>query len=302
MTVVDVGDRSSTEAAGPEIVTIGGQLLEVQLIPAVGCRLHRLRAFGVDLLRTPASALAHTEDPYFWGGYVMAPWCNRISAIPSVVGGRTVDLPPGFPDGTAIHGQVATVPWTRRDADTFAVLGGGDGWPWPYEVTQRVTVAGLLLRLELVVTNRSDAPMPAGLGLHPWFVTPVDLAVSGRRVVTTNVAPASIAEAVAGQFDLRRRGPIPDDLDATWLDIGDPAVELAWPDLGLEASLRARSSSGLAVAVASPMGAAAVAVEPQTHAPWGLRRFVAGDPDGLVALPPGASLSLAIEIEVRRAI
>ena len=299
--MVDVGSRSATEEAGPEILTLGGAPLEVQFIPALGGRLHRLRAFGVDLLRTPSSTAAHVTDPYFWGGYVMAPWCNRVGTGPRLVGGRTVDLAPGFPDGTAIHGQVATVPWIQLDNGTLAVHGGGSGWPWAYEVTQRVSVAGSTLALDLAVTNRSDAVMPAGLGLHPWFVTPIEIAVAARRVVPMNTDPAAGAEAVAGRYDLRRLGNPPDDLDGTWLDLDDPAVRLSWPDRGLEATLRARSSAAIAVAVATPSGAGAVAIEPQTHAPWGLRRFVAGDPDGLVALEPGASLKLAIEIQFRRA-
>lgn len=299
--MVDVGSRSATGTTEPEIVTLGGDALEVQVLPRVGGRLHRLRAFGIDLLRTPSSISAHEDDPYFWGGYVMAPWCNRISAVPRQVGDRTVDVPAGFPDGTAIHGQVATVAWTRRGDGTFAVSGGGQGWPWRYEVTERIAVVASTLTLDLAVTNRSDAPMPAGLGLHPWFVTPVEIAVSARRVVSTNVDPEATAEAVAGRYDLRRRGPVPTGLDGTWLDPGDPAVEMAWPGLGLEASVRARSSSGLAVAVASPSSAGAIAVEPQTHAPWGLRRYLAGDTAGLVALAPGESLALTIEIDVRRA-
>jgi hypothetical protein len=52
------------------------------------------------------------NDPFFWGAYVMAPWCNRVVPEPIEVGGRTVALGPNFRDGTAIHGQVYASPWT----------------------------------------------------------------------------------------------------------------------------------------------------------------------------------------------
>ena len=61
-----------------EELRFGAEALEVIVLPQVGARLHRLRAFGHDLLRTPPDPGTHATDPYFWGAYVMAPWCNRI--------------------------------------------------------------------------------------------------------------------------------------------------------------------------------------------------------------------------------
>ena len=273
--------------------------IDIELLPEVGARFHRLRAFGHDLLRTPDDPRAYAREPFLWGAYVMAPWCNRIEAVPTRVGDRTVDLRPGFPDRTAIHGQVASAAWTRRDEGTFAIRAGGDGWPWPYEVEERVSVAGSGLRVALRLTNLADEPMPAGIGLHPWFVGPLDIAVAASRVAP-NLDPAGGSGEVAGRCDLRRMVPVPDDIDATWLDVAERAVDLRWPALGLEATMRLDSNGRRAVAVASPAGAGVVAVEPQTPGPWGLRRYLAGDPDGLQALLPGASLDLAIELEVRR--
>ncbi len=56
--------------------------LEAVLLPEAGARLHRLRAFGHDLLRTPSDPVDHLRDPIVWGGYLMAPWCNRLAREP----------------------------------------------------------------------------------------------------------------------------------------------------------------------------------------------------------------------------
>jgi galactose mutarotase-like enzyme len=93
---------------------------------------------------------------------------------------------------------------------------------------------------------------------------------------------------------------IPADLDASWLKPGDPAVELRWPELGLSAVMRARSDAGLSVALASPSSLDAVAVEPQTHLPQGLRRYLNGEPGRLHPLAPRATLSLTTELTFRR--
>ena len=52
---------------GAGIVTVADRLIEVELLPDVGARMHRLRVFGHDLLRTPDDASAYVRDPFRWG-------------------------------------------------------------------------------------------------------------------------------------------------------------------------------------------------------------------------------------------
>jgi aldose 1-epimerase len=230
----------------------------------------------------------------------MAPWCNRVAAAPTEVGGRTVSLARNFPDGSALHGQVYAAPWSVEPDGSLSIAAGGDGWPWPYACSIRVTVDAATVIIHQSLTNLAKEPMPAGLGIHPWFLRPLCIRVAASRVVPSNVDPDSALEPVAGDLDLRRLRPVPDDLDATWLTMADPAVELEWPDLGIGAVMRIRSEAGRCVAVASPASLDAVAVEPQTHAPQGLRRLLAGEPGGLRPLEPGASLWLTTELAFRR--
>lgn len=278
-----------------ELLRIADGQLEVELLPAVGGRLHRLRAFGHDVLRTPADIRAHRATPVTWGAYPMAPWCNRLSTAPTPVADRVVRLPASHVDGSALHGQLASIAWTVADDGSLSVRGGGDGWPWRYEVVERVTILGTAVRIELALTNLDDGPMPAGLGIHPWFVRPLDVRLAGAQVVPSNKDPAAGLVDVAGDLDLRRLGPVPDGLDGTWTDLDDPAVELRWPGLGLAAEIRLHADAGRCVALASPEDIDAVAIEPETHLPQGLRRLLAGEPGGLHLLAPGATLRLTTE-------
>jgi aldose 1-epimerase len=283
-----------------ELLRIAEGSLEVELLPSIGGRLHRIRAFGHDLLRTPDDPEAHAADPFFWGAYAMAPWCNRLETVATTVGRRTVRPKPNFSDGTAIHGQVVQTAWSVEPDGNLSVRGGGDGWPWPYEVTQGVSIVDGSLRIELRLTNLADEPMPAGLGLHPWFLRPLDVRIAASRVLPSNLDPGAALEPVTGDLDLRHRRPIPDDLDATWTDLDDPPLDLRWPGLGIEASLRVRPTTGLAIAVASPADLDAVAIEPQTHVPQGLRRLLHGAPGGLRLLAPRATMRLTMEWLFRR--
>ena len=50
------------------------------------------------------------------------------------------------------------------------------------------------------------------------------------------------------------------------------------------------------IVAASPSTLDAIAVEPQTHAPHGLRRLLAGEPGGLTLLEPHETLSVVARL------
>ena len=149
-----------------------------------------------------------------------------------------------------------------------ACSGGGDGWPWPYEVTLVAKVEGACLGLAWRLTNLADEPMPAGLGFHPWWRRPVQLRVAAALAYASNVAPETDPAPATDRLDLRALGAPPEGLDGTWTDASPVAIELAWPELDLRATLAAPQARY--VAVATPADVDAIAVEPETHAPDGL--------------------------------
>lgn len=280
-----------------EIVRIAAADVEAEVVPAVGARLHRLRVRGHDILRTPDDVTRHLDDPYFWGSYPLAPWCNRIEAgRTSGVAGRDLDLPVTFPDGTAIHGEVSQAVWDRTGDRMFTIHGGGAGWPWPYAVEQRFDPGDGRLALTMALTNLGDTAMPAGLGIHPWFRRPVEVRIGAASAWDANPSAEPEPAPVRGELDRRRLAELPDGLDATWTDLDEPPVTLAWRDLGLRATMTTDPRVDYIVA-ASPAGLDAVAVEPETHAPAGIRRLLAGEPGGLTLLEPGATLTLAIALD-----
>lgn len=284
----------------PAEVVLRSDQLEVVLLPELGARLHRLRAFGHDLLRTPEDPAGHRADPFFWGAYVMAPWCNRVRPGPVEVAGRTVDLAPNFEDGSAIHGQVSARPWTVEPDGSLRTSGGGDGWPWPYEVVCHASVEGPTLTLAYRLTNRSDGVMPAGLGLHPWFRRPLEVSIPAATVYPANAESPPVPAPVSGQLDLRARRQLAPNLDACWASLASPRIDLAWPERDLAARIEVETDR-LLVAAASPAHLDAVAVEPQTHGPDALRRLLAGEPDALTMLAPGQSLALVVCLTAERA-
>ncbi|MEO8461818.1 MAG: hypothetical protein ABI555_01280, partial [Chloroflexota bacterium] len=154
-------------------VTVAAGDIEVEVLPAIGARLHRLRVFGHDLLRTPSDPALHLSHPFLWGAYVMAPWCNRIAALPTQTGSGVIDVAADPGEATALHGQVYSSPWAVTADGSFVARGGMDGWPWPYETTLGLAIEGATLQIRQTLINLGESRMPGGLGIHPWFVGPV---------------------------------------------------------------------------------------------------------------------------------
>jgi aldose 1-epimerase len=277
--------------------------MEVVLLPDAGGRLHRIRAFGVDLLRTPDDPAAHHVEPIFWGSYVMAPWCNRAQPGPMALAGRRVNLAPSFVDGSAIHGLAWAAAWDRRaDGDLVFRRAAADDWPWTFEVVQSARVTGAALEVTCRLVNLdSIAPMPAGIGLHPWFRRPIELRVPAERVYASNVESPAEPATVDGTLDLRVLAPPADGLDGAWARLTQPRIELAWPEAGIRASLEVQTDAGdVLVTVATPPHLDAIGVEPQTTGPDPLRRLLNREPDPAVLLAPGASMHLMVRLAVER--
>lgn len=285
-----------------EAISLRSDSLEAVLLPELGARLHSLRAFGHDLIRTPDDPATHARDPFFWGAYPMAPWCNRAPAGRSAVAGRSIELTPNFGDGSAIHGLVSSRSWLVRADGSFEVdwAGRGTGWPWAFALYLAAALEREALTLEYRLVNRSDAPMPAGLGVHPWFRRPLEVRIPADAVYETNTASTAESRPVGGPFDLRSPTEPAPGLDATWSGLREPIVELGWPALGVRARIEAESwatsagSGGILVALANPDALDAIAVEPQTHGPDPIRRLVEREPDAPLLLPAGGELGLRL--------
>jgi len=267
------------------------------VLPAAGARLHRMRVLGHDVLRTPLDPGEHEREPFFWGAYVMAPWCNRLLGTPIDFRGSIIDPQPNFEDGSAIHGQVYAAPWERVADNAFAIEAGGDGWPWRYRVESAVEIDSLTLSLNLRLTNLSESTMPGGIGLHPWLAGSPVVTINAELAYASNVDPSAQPAPVSDDLDMRRPRRLTPGIDATWTGLARPPVELGWPDLGLTATLEAHGASH--IVAASVTARSAIAVEPQTHAPHGLRRLLNRDPGGLDVIDPGAAIELRLAYAFR---
>jgi aldose 1-epimerase len=142
------------------------------LDPKLGGSLLSLSVDGIDLLRP---APVKPRDVLEAACFPLVPFANRIAEGRVMMNGREVVLPadPATPPH-AHHGHGWRRAWRLVErSDGVAQLElrhSPDAWPWAYVATQRVALVDGGAIINLSVTNTSSEDMPAGLGLHPYFV------------------------------------------------------------------------------------------------------------------------------------
>lgn len=271
--------------------------LSLELDAAVGGSIARYdlhRGSAVEPLMRPA-AEGYT-DAVQGACFPLVPYSNRVRDGVFSFSAREVRLTPNMPPQRhPLHGFGWRGAWTvEAQTDTSATLAfvwpGGE-WPWSFEARQTLTLDEAGLAIALTVENTSAEPMPAGLGLHPFFPCPpgtvLDADVGEVFTVDDALFPNG-REPATGRYDLRERV-----ISGAGLDNGyggwNGVATIRWPSgLGLRITSPERWFQ-----VYAPTDQPVLAAEPVTHANGALN----APPDeqaalGLRVLAPGETLTL----------
>lgn len=233
--------------------------------------------------------------------FPLVPYANRIAYGRFEWDGASHQLPPNFGDHPhSIHGFGWQTAWTAAEAtDTYCVFVhehlGAEGWPWAYRAEQRVSLYGSSLALTLTVTNTGDAPMPVGLGFHPYFAADADTRLqfsasgvwlSSPDMLPERAAPAdtfgdwSSPAAILGESLI-------DNIYAGW----DGSATVLRGD-GVRLILKGENAGWLHVY--RPPGERFFCLEPVSHMPDAINR------GGMRTIAPGESASIGMTLIVER--
>lgn len=279
--------------------------LVLELAPEVGGAIARFgldRSQGYVPLMRPAPEGLH--DALDASCFPLVPFCNRVRDGRFSFAGRQVRLAPNLPPQKhPLHGQGWRSPWAVGDArehEADLVYRHPPGeWPWAYEARQRFELDADGLSLRLSVRNLADGPMPAGLGLHPYFpcdgATVLAAGVETAWTIDEEVMPVQAVPA-GGRYDLRDRRICGQDLDNGFEGWSGEAV-IRWPEAGV--GLAIRSADAACFQVYSPKQGGLFVAEPVTH-----RNAALNLPEsqwttaGLRVLDPGAEFAITTRFEV----
>jgi len=277
-----------------DFLTLRHRSFQLALAPEQGGAVRAFAWGERQILRpTPESA---GDDPFEMACFPMVPYVNRIAHGRFEFAGRTVQLERNWSaDPHPIHGQAWRRPWSIATATpSTAVLsfdGGADEWPWRYRCEQRFVLDDEGLSIELGLENLGVTPMPAMLGLHPYFPDKAHARMSARlpRVWRTDAGSLPVEQVeTSPEWAFEPRRPVGatnlDHCFAGW----DGLAVLEWPDRRL--TLRAVRCSCLQVY--APAGRDFFCIEPQTAPPGALERGA----EEAAVLVPGERLSIEIRL------
>lgn len=235
--------------------------------------------------------------------FPLVPFSNRIAHGRFAAEGREVRLTPNMPGSDhphPLHGFGWLAEWHVIEQDgasaTIEHVWPGGEWPWRYQARQHFQLGedGLLVTLD--VTNLDEEPMPAGLGLHPYFPRTPEARYHGlHRGEWRNDAdclPVSLdgRDAAIDWWDGR---PVGD----RWVDTvyagREGVLQIDWPERGLELTIT--PSDGLPhTVVYAPKGGDFFCIEPVSHATDAFNRGELG------LLAPGDTRRVSIQFSARR--
>ncbi len=270
------------------------------LAPAIGGGVASLAWRGREILRPANAAALAKGDPLGLANFPLVPFAGRITQGRFNFNGRDVILPVNLAgEVDAIHGQGWRLPWrlagrTDKSATLRLDHPAGD-WPWTYQALQHFTVTEAGLVHALSVTNQGSAPMPAGLGLHPYFPRDPDtwLEADVDGVVLT---PAGPPAPPPDAWDWRggRRLTLPvDNQFSGW----SGAAAIGWPSRGHKVTLWTSPAVSRLV-VYAPAAGDIVCVEPVSHQLDAVNRSPGGAAHGMEILGAGQSLTLTAHFQI----
>ena len=238
------------------------------------------------------------DEPLEVACFAMIPFVNRIAHGQFVFQGRTVQLSRNWSgDPHPLHGYGWLAPWSvTGGTDSSASMrfeGGEDEWPWRYRCEQNFQLLPAGLSIELSIQNLSATPMPAMLGLHPYFcqADSASLQASLPRVWLTDAEALPVAEAptpLRWGFDRARLiNAIPlDHCFSGW----DGVATLRWPDR----IVAVRATGCRCLQIYAPLGKDFFCVEPQSAPVGALQRGSAE----LSVLAPGGRAAIGVHFSI----
>jgi len=277
-----------------ELITLRTRDACLDIAPQDGGALVGWSLSGLDVLRRrPAGRI----DPLTSGCFPLAPFSNLITGGGFTFQGSFHPLARNHPlEPEPIHGDAWLASWEvdtlRGNRARLSYAHHADwGFPFRYRIAQDILLQARSLRIGLQLTNVDHRAMPAGLGLHPYFLRMPGAqlqAVHQGRWEDSRVVPGSrfvVAEPIGSQ-----------SLDVCYVGwSGTAHLASAALAITIDASPSART-----LVVYAPESDDFVCIEPVTHVNDGFNAATDGALDtGVRTLQPGESMSLDVVISVQ---
>jgi aldose 1-epimerase len=276
--------------------------------PDFGARMVSFRYGGRDILRATPDTVLATPLVYGFAGFPLMPYSGPLFGPGLTFGGVTYPLARNVrEEPTATHGESWIGPFEVVDSGKAALVlemthePAPETFPFRFRGTVRYTLSDDGLDILLRVTSRDHRPMPAGLGIHPYFPKEPGARL---RFASVGVWPPDAPEAVALGCQ-----PLIEGLDfGEGLDVSAMVIDRLYEGWDGRAELVARDGFRTVIEadgaldklqIYSAWDYPYVCVEPVSNANDGFNRMAAGVPShGVRVLEPNRSIEGTVRIFV----
>ena len=278
----------------------GNALLEI--LPEIGGCITRYclenKKQTLELLRPATQAGLVAKDPLKMASFPLIPFSNRIRNGSFLFQGQEINLQSNFPpEAHTIHGHGWKAPWqvtevsANRAGIEFRYV--PDEWPFSYLARQFFTLTGSELTVNLQITNTGKLAMPAGLGMHPYFVRTPKVTITTKTekmwINDSETMPLrleSVPETQCLNQGLFVNQEVLDNLFTGW----NRVALISWPEW--KASLRISASTPLDFLILfTPPRTDYFCVEPVSNVTDAFNMLARGDSGhGTKILLPGESV------------
>ena len=283
-------------------------VLRAEVLPEAGGGLLRfdlLRDGDVVPIFRPGEADAALRDPRTLACYSLVPWSNRIGGGRFPFQGQTIEVPRTRDDEPyPLHGHGWLMPWhavSQTDASVELAAVVEQGRPFRYQAVQRYTLMRNTLQIVLTVRNEG-APLPFGLGVHPFFPRTPDVRLRAGATAMWQSAPdylPTVLQALSSEADFRELRMLETNAAINHSFEGwDGRAEIVWPSRRTSVQIAADTSRYV---LYTPVAYDFFCFEPVDHAinAHNLPGSSCAQQDhGLTILGPGQSLQRSYQFTV----
>lgn len=274
---------------------------QVLIAPAAGGRILRWTSqldTGLRDWLVPITATAWPAHTWPKGGlFPLVPFSNRIRQARMRWNGQDLAIWPLHGQPHALHGQAQRMVWTVLQHQPQHITlslqhpAGDDGWPWAWSAQQTFQLADNgQLEIRLSLSNLDTRPMPAGLGLHPYFTA--DRVQARAQTDWAHEQELALLPRPNTQTHWQRKH----DTWTVYLSDWNGQATLHWPT---GPGLQLQAHGALEHLVLHCNNGRYLCVEPATHVCDAVNLAAAGIPGtGLHTLDPGATWHVGITLTI----
>ena len=261
---------------GLSVLRLHSKNVLLEILPEKGGRIIRYNLKTKDktfeLLRPVNPLVLNRKEQLQKTSFPLVPFSNRINNGLFSFRGKQIQLPLNYPpEPHAIHGHGWLKKWNVTEVkENFAILEYQympDEWPFPYLARQVFELDDSNLTIILQIKNIGGSSMPAGLGLHPYFVrTPNSIVTAETEKMWINNShkiPLSLKKTQEIKLlynGLNINKNVLDNIFTGWNHI----VKISWPEWKVNLFLETKHPLDYLI-IYSPPGEDYFCVEPVSN-------------------------------------